>query len=358
MDDETTVVTTETSEATSLLCPNCGAPITYDPDKGMFCCEYCRGEFSHQQMEEHRLAMEASKAEDEAFDEQLQEYSCPSCGASILTDQTTVAQFCAYCGNPVILKGRVTGQLKPNKIIPFAIGKDKAIEMLRAHLAKRKFVPNDFKSDSTLDKIAGIYHPFWMTDADTDSVLDAEATRVSVRVSGNKRYTRTDYFHVWRRADIHFEDIATNALESADKTLMEGVLPYPIDAHRDFDMNYLSGFFAKRNDLSREDVKAEVHARMRRYAEQLLSSTIQGYDSVKVERTAVIVGNTNWDYTLLPIWVLNYRYHGKTYTFAINGYTGKMFGDLPISRPKLGITFGVVAAAIGALFSVLGGLLL
>lgn len=344
--------------ASSLICPNCGAPITYNPDTGEFGCEYCGSTFSYQQMEAYRRSMEEAKKEDEQYDEQLREYSCPSCGASILADQTTVAQFCAYCGNPVILKGRVTGQLKPQKIIPFAIGKDKAIELLKAYLSKKPYVPNDFKSQSTLDKITGIYHPFWMTDADTDCAIDAEGTKVTVWVAGNKRYTRTDFYNVWRRGDIHFEDIATNALKSADKVLMEGVLPYPIEAHRDFDMSYLSGFFAKRNDLTREDVKAEVSQRMRTYSETLLKNTVRGYDTLKITKNAVIVNKSNWDYTLLPIWVLNYRYHGKIYTFAINGYTGKLFGDLPLSRPKLGITFGSIAVGIAAILSVIGGLVL
>ena len=345
-------------EASSLICPGCGAPIKYDPEKGEFCCEYCGSSFSYQQMEEYRRQEAEAKKEDEAFDAQLREYACPSCGASILADETTVAQFCAYCGNPVILKGRVTGQLKPQKIIPFAVGKEKAIEILKGVLSKKPFVPNVFKRESTLDKITGIYHPFWMTDADTDCALNADATKVKVWVTGNKQYTRTDYYDVWRRADIHFEDIATNALQSADKALMEGVLPYPIEAHRDFDMSYLSGFFAKRNDLTREDVKSEVAKRMRSYSQQLLSGTIRGYDTVKVTKNAVIVNKCNWDYTLLPIWVLNYRYHGKTYVFAINGYTGKMFGDLPLSRPKMGITFGSIAVGLATVLSLIGGLLL
>lgn len=345
-------------EASSLICPNCGAPITYNPTEGMFCCEYCNSKFSYQQMDDYRREVERVQREDDEFDAMLREYNCPSCGASIIADEHTVAQFCAYCGNPVILKGRVTGQLKPQKIIPFAIGKDKAIEILREYLAKKPYVPNDFRSDSTLDKITGIYHPFWMTDADTDCSIDARGTKVTVWVTANKRYTKTDTFAVWRRADIHFEDIATNALTSADKELVESVLPFPVEAHRDFDMSYLSGFYAKRNNLSREDIKVEVSRRMHEYAEQMLKGTIRGYDSVKVDKRAVIVNKSNWDYTLLPIWILNYTYHKRTYTFAINGYTGKLFGELPVSRPKLGITFGAIAAAVGALLATLGGLLL
>lgn len=355
MSDETF---TPNTEATSLPCPNCGAAITYNPTESMFCCEYCGGRFSYQQMETFRDREREREEADKAYGEQLDEYGCPSCGASIIADHNTVAQFCAYCGNPVILKGRVTGQQRPQKIIPFAIGKEKAVELLRAYLGKKWYVPNNFRSQSTLDTITGVYHPFWMTDADTDCSIDARGTKVTVWVVGNKRYTKTDTYAVWRRADIHFEDIATNALSDADKQLVEGVLPFPCEAHRDFDMTYLSGFYAKRNDLTRDDVKAEVSRRMHDYAKQLLSQTVRGYDTLKVEKNAVIVNNSNWDYTMLPIWLLHYRYHNRTYTFAVNGYTGKLFGTLPVSRPKLGITFGVIAAAAGAVLALLGGLIL
>ena len=50
-------------------------------------------------------------------------YTCPSCGAEIVTDQTTSSLFCFYCHNPVVLSGKLEGGFKPDKIIPFAFGR-------------------------------------------------------------------------------------------------------------------------------------------------------------------------------------------------------------------------------------------
>lgn len=347
-------------DASSVRCLSCGAPLVYAPDKDKFVCDYCASEYTKAQLQQdaQQRALDAAKrlAEDEAYSAHMRSYSCPSCGAEILADETTAAQFCAYCGNPVILKGRVSGQAKPDKIIPFRITKEQAQQAVRDYLAKKKFVPRHFRDASVLEKMMGVYHPFWMTDADTDCALDAEATTTTVWISGNKRYTRTDFYNIYRRGDIHFEDIATNALKDADKVLVEGVLPYPIEAHRDFDMNYMSGFYAKRNDLRREDVKEEVAGRMRNYAGQILTKTISGYATVKTKRQAVIVNHSHWDYTLLPIWLLHYSYRGKVYTFAVNGYTGKLFGDLPLSVPKLLWLAGGVLAGVAGLALLLGGL--
>ena len=44
--------------------------------------------------------------------------------------------------------------------------------------------------------------------------------------------------------------------------------------------------------------------------------------------------NQQYVYALLPVWFLNYNYKGKDYEFAMNGQTGSMFGELPISSSK------------------------
>ena len=33
---------------------------------------------------------------------------------------------------------------------------------------------------------------------------------------------------------------------------------------------------------------------------------------------------------MLPVWMVNIQYKGKSYTFAMNGQTGKIVGNIPI----------------------------
>ena len=33
----------------------------------------------------------------------MRSYHCPTCGAELVTDETTAASTCAYCGSPVVL---------------------------------------------------------------------------------------------------------------------------------------------------------------------------------------------------------------------------------------------------------------
>lgn len=341
-------------------CPNCGAGLAFDAEKQKFACEFCLSEFSEAEAREansDEVLRERESAERE-YNEHMNEYECPSCGAHVVADENTAASFCYYCHNPVVLVGRLSGQMRPHRIIPFKYDKAQA-EKKFLEFAKRKwFVPRGFFAPEQVEKITGVYYPFWITDADTDSTMTAHATRLRVWRTGRYEYTETSNFEIYRRGDIHFEDITTSALSEADKKMLEGVLPYPSEALQEFSMPYLSGFQAKKRDIERADLTDEVRGRMNRYAEQLLRGTVLGYNTVSVKNMDVNVQKSHWEYSLLPIWVLTYRGKGdKTYTYAMNGHTGKVYGELPVSFAKLGLLLGAIAVPLTAILTVLGGML-
>ena len=116
----------------SYKCPCCGAGIAFDSEKQLFKCEYCLSEFTQEQLEAQTPKVDpveeerTSKADSDEFCEKLLSYTCNNCGAEVFADADTVADFCYYCHNPVVCDGRLSGQLKPNKIIPFAFDKAEA----------------------------------------------------------------------------------------------------------------------------------------------------------------------------------------------------------------------------------------
>ena len=135
--------------------------------------------------------------------------------------------------------------------------------------------------------------------------------------------------------------------------MMDGILPYPSDSLEDFSMAYLSGFLAKKRDVEKEAVREAVRTRMVSYAKTLLLGTVGPYTSVTPSAPRLLTNRIHWDYTLMPIWLLTYSRNGKKYTYAMNGYTGKVFGRLPVSRARLtllGIAVGLVSGVLAALF--------
>ena len=348
-------------------CPNCAAPLAFDPGTGKFSCEYCRSEFTKEELDATETARKAEEAASEAaeraaeeseipdndFCAQIRTYQCTSCGAEIMADENTAATTCPYCHSYVLFSGRLAGQMKPHKVIPFQFDKATAQEKFFAYAGKRRFVPRDFLAAEQVDKICGIYYPFWVTDADVSASMTARATRVRTWRQGDYRYTETSNYHIRRAGDIHFEDIVTPAITEEDREMLDGILPYPSDSLQEFSMPYLSGFVAKKRNIEKEAVREAVRTRMTNYATTLLSNTISGYATVSPSTPRLLTKVLHWDYTLMPIWLLTYRHRGKTYTYAMNGYTGKVWGRFPVSGKKLAILGALVGIGAGVLAALL-----
>ena len=72
-------------------CPNCDAGLIFDPEKAKFVCEFCISDFTEDELRERGAFDRADEIEreQEQFRSQVKEYSCPSCGAEIITDDQT-----------------------------------------------------------------------------------------------------------------------------------------------------------------------------------------------------------------------------------------------------------------------------
>ena len=347
------------SATVTYSCPNCDAGLYFSPDKNSFCCEFCLSEFTKEQLDETASAEKAAARakENEAFNEQMLEYHCERCGADIIADSATAATECYYCHQPVLLVGKLTGALKPSKIIPFAFSRDQAKERFLAFVKKHRFLPSDYYSPEQLEHIRQVYYPFWVTDADVFSTYRTVGHRTTSWREGDYICTKTSRYDVERAGEIHLEDIVTSALSTEDTRMLEGVLPFPSDAHVDFEMPYLLGSVAKKRDTEREALSERVRKKMEQHAHTLLSGTVRGYEGYTPPQTSLSVRSSHWEYTLLPIYVLTYRkQEKKTYVFAMNGHTGKIYGELPISWKKLLILFASVFGAVFLSLLVLLGL--
>ena len=338
-------------------CPNCDAGLVFDAEGQSFSCEFCLSKFTMKQIESTASAERAERIEREnaEFAGEMREYHCPSCGAEVIAEKNTVADICYYCHNPIVLSDKVIGALRPTRVIPFKFAKEEAVDEFLRFSKKKKFIPKNYFSREQLTYLSGVYYPFWVTDADTNSRMRGIGKKVRSWVSGDYRYTETTTYAVHREGNIHFEDISTSAISTEDKNMLEGVLPYPAEEYQEFSMPYLQGFVAKKRDIDREQLYPEVKGRMNSYAEELLRRTASGYTSVSVSELNVDVLHSHWEYNLLPVWIMTYiKKHktdstkDKTFMYAMNGATGKIFGKLPISIPKL------LALALGIFFGVFG----
>ena len=361
---------------TSYQCPCCGGILNFSAENGKMTCEYCDSELDIETVKDYNesriKAEEAAKAEPEAeipsysdmpesreewTDEEMNVYVCPFCGAEIVTDATTAASKCPYCDNNMVYNEKLSGEFKPDVVIPFKVTKKEAEDALKKFYEGKFFLPKSFKSENRIQEIKGVYVPFWIYDCDVDANFSYDATKSHTWSDSRYIYTKTDHYMVERRGKLHFDMIPADGSSKADDAYMEAIEPYNYKELVPFEKAYLSGFLADKYDIESEKLKPRIKERTESSADSFLRSTVSGYSSVTEKSRSMNYRNTTVKYGLFPVWMLNTSYQGKMYHFAMNGQTGKMVGNMPCDAKKYWATFTVSAAVSFLLALLIGGML-
>lgn len=363
-----------THQVVSHKCPNCSANIEFDIFTQNFTCRFCGSAFSKEkiekiyptdelakQLEEEAAPTEQQIHETDIFRETNQLYSCPNCGAEIISEnKDTTSTFCHYCNSVINLAGRLSGRYKPDKIIPFKKTKEDAIEGFKAWCGKKMFLPKGFKSEKTLEEIKGIYVPYWIADCCVNGELVALCKNSSSRRSGNTVTTTTKEYTAVRRGSIIYRGVPADGSSRANDQLMENIEPFNYDELVDFSMAYLSGHNAEKYDVDKETVFPRISGRVCSAAASEFRRTITGYSTVISQKSEFQITHINWNYALMPMWFLSYKYKDKNYYYAMNGQTGKFGGNLPTDKAKVTLVSIALGIAPFLFFGLvyLGGILL
>jgi DNA-directed RNA polymerase subunit RPC12/RpoP len=353
----------ETKMVQTYKCPGCGASIAFQPGAHELVCEYCGTHVDIAELNEETQdnAYQVENEVDHTAEEHVEvnSYICQSCGAHLLVDENTTATNCCYCGSPALIQERLNGALKPVGVIPFQIDKQQAKERFQNWLGTGLFTPSVFKKAATLENIKGIYVPFWLYDYEAEADAEAECTKVIREHHGDTETIHTDYYHVVRDVRSNYFKIPADASEKMPDDVMDKMEPYNYQQTVDFSMPYLSGYESEKYNYESSDpyMVKRIEDRVNTYILQDTQSTIQGYSSTKYLRKAVTLRRKKAVYTLLPVWMITYRYQNENKIFAINGQTGKQVGKLPNSKQKIAGTFAGITIGIALVLSLLGGLL-
>ena len=346
-------------------CPACDGAISFDASVQKMKCPYCDTEFEVEALRELDEVLKQERPSDYTWDQEpeaqwtedetqnLRTYTCKFCGGEIIGDENTAATQCPYCDNPVVLSGQFTGTLRPDLVVPFKLTKAQAKEALAQHLNKKPLLPKLFKSKNRIESIQGLYVPFWLFDSNVDASIRYKATRVQHWSDSNYTYTRTSFFKLLREGNLAFENVPVDGSSKIQDELMESIEPYDLSQGVDFQTAYLAGYLADKFDVESEVCKNRANERIRSSTESAFASTAVGYASVLPESSNIRLTDSRVRYALLPVWILTTRYQEKTYTFAMNGQTGKMVGNLPIDW-KLFVTYLLsIGLGSGALISLI-----
>ena len=326
------------------VCPNCAGGLKFDIASQGLKCPNCSSKFPIGQVPESRAAKADGSLEAMIF-------TCPQCGGEVFSTSETAASFCSFCGASVQLAGRMAAERMPERIIPFKITKEECARKFRSHVGSYFFSPNDLKNDSAKLEFRGIYMPYW------DYTVHQKA---HIRREYSDEHRSGDY-RIVKRYDFDWDldedisDIQHDASTSFDDEIGLLVSPFEPKDNIPFDSSYMEGFYG---DVS--DTKAEDYAN---FALECAADVTEQAIDTKTMGTRTDLGPTgneefngkvtNAALSMFPIWFMSYRSGNRVAYSAVNGQTGKVHVDLPISIGKFLGTMIALTIAIYAVFSFL-----
>ena len=132
---------------------------------------------------------------------------------------------------------------------------------------------------------------------------------------------------------------------------MDAIEPFDYSELKPFSTAYMPGFLAERYDVDANECAERAKLRATNTTEQMIASTATGYATCSPVAKQVRLRQGGVRYVMLPVWLLSTRWNGKSFLFAMNGQTGKLIGDLPVSKGRYWGWFGGIAGSLAAILT-------
>lgn len=338
-------------------CTTCQSVLLFSPSLGGLRCTHCRSVQAPRQstlrVTEHDLLSQlqsghqAAKGPALAESPQSQTVRCKECGATVVFPARITSRVCAFCRSPsVLLQKDVAHSLHPESVIPFSVDKQKAKDLMARWARGLRFRPADLIRLSRAEHLLGIYIPYFTFDAHVESTFTGKAgfdyteteeyeetvDGETVRKTREIRKTRWEDRSGLRSDD--YDDLLICAGRGLPKRLADFVSNFETRALIPYGPDFLAGFFAEEPSLDLAEGWRRGESAIRFFQEQRCASDVGGdrQDDVRVESA---FSRLTYKSVLLPFWVATYRYRERSYHVVINGQTGAIDGDAPISKPKI-----------------------
>jgi hypothetical protein len=293
---------------------------------------------------------------------------CEGCGAVNTVDATIVSTECAFCGsNQVVPQAQVAQVVKPESLLPFQVDQAKATALFRQWLGRGFFRPNPVKkiAQQAEARLQGVYLPFWTFDAYTSSWWRAEAgyyytvteaywdtDEEGKRVQRTREVQKTRWEPASGFLPLHFDDVLVPATQNIERDMVERIYPFDTGALVPYEPGFLSGWGAEAYTVNLRkgwEVGQEI---MQDKVRQACANQVPG-DTQRNLQVNTAFSNMTYKHVLFPVWIASYRYNDKVYHFLVNGQTGEVQGQAPISWIKVALVVIVVVVVLVIIFLLL-----
>ena len=352
-DNEMGLKAADTLKEGDKKCPSCAGVMDFDPEKGALSCPFC----GHVEAVEADLSAAelcittADKLENCQWGAEKKTVVCQACGAESIYDALQIAAVCPFCDSNKVMEASCENTMAPGGVVPFSVSNTQAAELFKGWLKKKWFCPKSAKTSAAIAGFWGVYLPYWTFSADTRSDYKAEYGKDRREKRGDKYVTVTDWH---KSAGSHAEAITDELIPATtnhNMSMLRGLEPFNTADNKAYKPEFLAGFAAERYAIG---IKEAWQAAKRAIADKLnqnVESKIKREkraDHVRNLTLKTAYNNITYKYLLLPVWISHYSFHGKVYHFMVNGQTGKVSGNAPLSalRVAIAIILGIIALLI------------
>lgn len=297
-------------------------------------------------------------------------FHCKTCGADVATDPDQRSYVCSFCDSTYVveLPAQQTGRQQPEFVIGFAIPLEEAQEKFKAWLGGNDWYrPGDLKNAAVLNKIKGVYVPFWSFSMRADSEWQASigehwyrtVTYTTTDSKGNtvtrtRQVKETEWYPLAGKHHRYYSGYLVSGSKGLPQDQAVRVQPYQLPALKRYAHWYLAGWFAEDYSVDRDQALQISQQEFYRREQSNVAAFLPG-DTHRNLSVKTHFGHVNSDLCLLPIYIASYKYQDKIYRFLLNGQTGRMAGDKPVSWQRIAILVAVLVAVLLAVFLILAG---
>ncbi len=260
-------------------------------------------------------------------------YTCSSCGGKLSPESPETTKKCPFCGNRIIFTDKYKDLKIPDFIGVFLCDRDDFLNIWHKEITERRaFVPDEFAETFVIKKISPIYVPFCFFDVSVDGRIEytAETVKLSKLIECSNVHSA---YKCSASGKMRFQHIPQDATTEIDGDISQGLEPYNFSEVKAFSFAYLSGMEARIFNMDESDSFETVAERVSDSFDRYLTDA-ENYQYLKVAKREYDIKQERVTYALMPIWYMEVTWKKKKFTVAMNGQTGKLACEVPVSKLK------------------------
>ena len=346
-----------TEKETDKKCPQCGATVTFNPERGMMHCDYCgytrEVPMGNAATEIRELDFD-SAVHTQSFNwgEQKKQVQCKQCGAVTIYDALETAAICPFCGSTSVMPAATNDTIAPGAVCLFEITKQQASANFNKWLKRKIFAPRKAKQSASPDAFNGVYLPYWTFDSMTYSEFTARAGYDETERDRNgNTQTTTTWKNVSGEYEEFFDDVTVVASKRNEDSGVKDCEPFDFSKLVPYTPQALAGFVAERYSIGLDEgwktAQQTIQSRLKNNIAKFIKKRWNA-DRTDRLKFSTVYDNITYKYLLVPTWISSFKYKDKSYQFVVNGQTGKVGGKYPFSIFRI-IVFWTLLIGIFAL---------